>query len=163
MHLLFLGIVKSNVVQLDDWMKENDLGVTTFHRSSQDLLKALSGLNQSWLLAEPFLWSIKNSYTTGTWVGKNWLAWIRLSKVTGCYFLGLKVERIGSSDVLCLLVAHHCLVVHLLLHSGVTRELTEVVDALIKEFLSCSRELDIQLRYTQINKKKKKGKTPEQF
>ena len=165
MHLLFLGVVKSNVAQMNDFLLRNRLGgagVTTFRRDIQELLKALSPLNMSWLLIEPFSWSVKSTYETSTWVGENWMAWVRISKITCAWFTDISMQQAGSNDLIRLVIAFQCLVARLMTHSGVSEDDILVMDSLIKEFLSCSRELDIRLRHLEINKKSK-GPTQEQF
>lgn len=165
MHLLFIGDAKANVYLQNVYMKINGLGVTTFRRDAQSLMKELARLHQSWLLIEPFSWSEKNEFTTGTWVGENWLAWVRISKVTGVWFLrrGLKDERIGCNDVLRMVISFHSLVSLLLSHSGVSERQVRMVDGYVKEFLSSTRELDVRCRYKEINKRDGGGKQPEQY
>jgi hypothetical protein len=121
----------------------------TFKKRTQELLKALTKFNLSWLLAFPFS---GKKLTTGTWVSENWLAWIRISKIAYgfCIQRGIDDERLGGNDLLRMVTSFTALIARILSHAPSTSRTTELQEAILKEFLSSIRELDIRTRYNQM-------------
>ena len=158
MHQFFLGLASGNFWLTTDWLKDkcNEDSDEGFRKSAQPLLEYVRKFHLSWLEVHPF--NEGNKKTTGAWVSENWLAWVRLSKVTygWCYRKGEHSVRCGSNDVQRLVISFVALVAQLLTHNGIARENIILIDCYIKEFMSCVRELDILVRRNQIGKKGKK-------
>ena len=150
MHLLFLGVAESNFTLSLDYLKSIGERENTFKIRMQPLLHRLRQFNLSWLLVHPF--SGKDPLTTGPWVSENWLAWVRLSKVNSAYFCrhGLASERLGSNDLVRVVVSFTALVARVLTHSGVNKNTVAAVNLFTKEFLSSVRELDLRSRYKEL-------------
>ena len=167
MHQLFLGIAQTNMEICDNYLKSNRLGVETFRRSIQPLLDDIRSLQLSWLLVLPFnVDKNKKSHTTGSWMGENWSAFVRISPVVYATLLkdGVKSERIGSKDVSRTIVAFHAFVSIVMTHSGLDDAMIRQCIDLMKEFMSSLLELDLR---SQVNlptddgvstQKAKKGK-----
>jgi hypothetical protein len=153
MHLLFLGVASDNFELGLLYLKSAKEPVETFKKDMQGLLKAIQKFNLSWILAYPFSTSSKKQKsTTGTWVSENWLAWVRLSKIAHVWFErdGDKSKKKGSNDMSRLTCCFVALVSRLLTHSGVNKRTIELVHCYVKEFLSCTRELDMRARYAEL-------------
>jgi hypothetical protein len=87
MHLLFLGIVESNFKLCNKYLLNiPGHGVESFKKNMHELLKKLTWFNLSWLLVLPFSGGNKTKLTMGTWVSKNWLAWVHISKIVYAWF-----------------------------------------------------------------------------
>jgi len=156
MHLLYLGVAKWNFELCDLWIKEcttsKSGGASGFRRVSNELLSFLNKFQLSWLMARPF--GADGGY--GSWVSENWAAWTRITKViyARCYKDGIDDERRGGYDVARMVVAYHALVARLMSHHGTDARMVAQIDALIREFMSCVRELDIRMRHAQMSEKK---------
>lgn len=149
MHLLFLGVAKSNFKLTHKFLLHCKRPAETFKKTMHELLRSLTSFNLSWLLVMPFNGSTKTKFTTGTWVSENWLAWTRISKVTAAYFTrrGLDDHRIGCDDLIRLLTSFVAVVARILSHAGASSRTNTIIDHLLKEFLSSVGELDIRIRY----------------
>jgi hypothetical protein len=154
MHLLFLGVASDNFELGLLYLKSVKEQVETFKKCMQGLLKAIQKkFNLSWILAYPFSTSSsKQESTTGTWVSENWLAWVRLSKIAFIWFErdGDTSKKKGSNDMTRLTGCFVALVSRLLTHSGVNKKTIELVFCYVKEFLSCTREVDMRARYGEL-------------
>ena len=142
MHLVFLGMAESNF-ELIAILNKNTKRDTSFRKNAQGLLIYLQKFRLSWLCTYPFS---KANLSTGAWVSKNWLAFTRISKVvySWCGRDNDESRREGSDDVMRAVSCFVALVARLMSHSGTSKEDVEKeIDAYIKEFLSCIRELDI--------------------
>jgi hypothetical protein len=141
MHLLFLGIAASNFDLCATYLTAHKQW-DTFKKSAHSLLQILNKFNLSWLLTYPFSGTKR---TTGTWVSENWLAWVRISKI--CYAFcvqeGVTDERKGGNDLLRMVTSFTALVSRVLSHAGSTDRSTDVLDAVVKEFLSSVREFHV--------------------
>jgi hypothetical protein len=169
MHMLALGICESNFELANDWLKGLDskaakaakLNSSSFRNGVQPLLQDLKKFMLSWLQVYPFGGEKKK--TTGAWVGENWLAFARISKfVYGrCCARQLDlVSKHGVNDVSRMVISFHALVARFLTHSGISDGLMQEVQLLVKEFMSCVRELDIRVNHESLGKtgkEKKKG------
>jgi len=156
MHLLYLGVAKWNFELCDLWIKEFSTtksgGGTGFRRGSNELLLFLNKFQLSWLMTRPF--GADGGY--GSWVSENWAAWTRISKVVYgcCYKDGIESERTGGYDVARMVVSYHALVARVMSHHGTDAGMVARIDALIREFMSCVRELDIRMRHNEMSEKK---------
>lgn len=141
MHLLFLGIASSNFDLCADYLTSHKQ-LDTFKKPAHSLLQILNKFNLSWLLAFPLS---GNKLTTGTWVSENWLAWVRISKI--CYAFcvqeGVTDERKGCNDLLRMVTSFTALVSRVMSHTGSSDKSTDVLDAIVKEFLSSVREFHV--------------------
>lgn len=162
MHQLFLGIAEDSFELSDIWFKKASMGTATFRNAIQPLLRIIATFHLSWCLAHPFSGS-KGSYKTGNYVSENWLAWTRLSKFTYVYAArdGSKSRRQGCDDLLRMHIAFVATVSRLLTHFGINSALIVETNDMIKEFLSCVRELDVRVRAKQINGKPNKSITTD--
>lgn len=153
MHLLFLGVAESNFTLCNKYLLDAGRPVETFKKTVQLLLKDLTVFNLSWLLVLPFSGSTKTKLTTGTWVSENWLGWTRITKIVYSYCCrrGINDERIGANDVNRMTASFTAMVARILSHSGMAGKDIERIDMLVKEFLSCVRELDIRVRHKAMN------------
>ena len=90
----------------------------------------------------------KTQMTTGPWVSENWLAWVRISKICYAYSVqrGIEDERKGANDILRMVTSFSALTSRLVSHDPFTEETKEITDAMLKEFLSSVRELDLRAR-----------------
>ena len=156
MHLLFLGVA-SSLVKLTNkvYLKSIGKGEDAFKQNIQGLLKALAPFNLSWLLILPFSGSKKTQMTTSTWVSENWLAFVRVMKISYFWFgkSGVEDERKGANDLFRVVISFTALVARILTHAGVNQSSTHLISLYIKEFLSSVNELDIRLRHKAINQK----------
>ena len=150
MHLLFLGVGESNFKLSLLYMQKTGRAEMTFKKAMQELLKKLNKYNLSWLLIQPFS---GKALTTGTWVSENELAWIQISKVAYAYCVkrGDTDLRLGSHDLLRMVCAFNGLVARVLSHAGCSKWRTVYIKYLLKEFLSCVRELDVRTRYKKMD------------
>ena len=159
MHILFLGVAKSNfelVASLLKSLRED----APFRRNANNLLIYVKRFGLSWIKAYPFS---KTDMSIGAWVSENVLAWVRLSKVVYhyCERNGENSRKNGSDDIMRFVTAFAALVARLMSHSGVTKDQVEVeIDGLIKEFLSCVRELDVLARYEKMKRSSPKAAPP---
>jgi hypothetical protein len=152
MHQLFLGVTESNFALCDKWMKQNGLGVNTFRRDTQRLLKDIQRLQLSWCLAQPFNGKNDN-LLIGSWVSENWLAWTRLSKIVygWCLKDGDASISKGSNDVARMVTSFVAMIARLMAHAGVDEEsIHDLEDLYIKEFMSCIMEMDIDVNFIHI-------------
>jgi hypothetical protein len=151
MHLIFLGVAESNFTLCNIHLKGLQRS-ETFKKRTQHLLKSLTKFNLSWLLAFPFS---GQKLTTGTWVSENWLAWIRISKITYAFCIqrGIDDERLGASDLMRMVTSFTAVVARVLSHAGSSNQSCEIIDAHLKEFLSSVREFDIRTRYKNMKGK----------
>ena len=86
MHQVFQGCVKSLIELISKWLKRGTgAGVgkfTVFGDSTRHVLLQVQHLQLDWIRVWPFSISSENrDYTTGGWVGENYLAFARLFKV----------------------------------------------------------------------------------
>ena len=142
MHLLFLGIASTCFDQCSVYLAKINR-MNPFKKNANKLLHFLHGFNLSWLLVYPFGGT---KLTTGAWVSENWLAWVRVSKITFAYCgqEGVKDERLGCNDVIRMVSALAALVSRVMSHAGCDEQSIRLVDGLVREFLSCVRELDVR-------------------
>ena len=157
MHILFLGVAKSNFLLISILLKKEKLD-TQFKKNAQDLLTYLQRFGLGWLVTFPFS---KTGLTPGAWVSENWLAWTRLSKIV-YYYYEEKMEDGSTDDVLRVVASFLAVVARVMSHSGTTQAGVEELDLLIKEFLSCVRELDIFARYDKMSPQHEKKKKEDQ-
>ncbi len=163
MHELFLGIGESNFELCSQWFKARNRD-TGFRRNSQDLLGALKKFGLNWLHTHQFSSDESKgggTFGTGAFQAENWLAWTRIQKVL--YLLATvplsskNPQTAGNGDVLRLVISFTALAARALSHSGVDQEFVKEFSEYLKEFLSCVKDLDIQTRHVQMQKKTKKG------
>lgn len=151
MHLLFLGISQSNVDLCDEFFKAaKGLGINSFRKAAQPLLRRLKKFQLSWLLAMPFSGNEKK-LGTGSWVGENWLCFARLLKIV--YFWADKTTETtgnGTDDLFRMIISFTAMVARLLTHSGHDKSDVAAIDLYVKEFLSCISELDLRVRHQAI-------------
>lgn len=161
MHLLFLGIAESLLDLVTRWLKECKAGKsynsTSFRRSVQPLLEELKKFQLAWLMVYPFTGK-DQTYKTGSWVGENWLAFIRVSPILfgWCvkdYENGVKN---GFRDVSRVMLSYHAVCARVMTHQKISKGFIEETENLMKEFLSCVRELDIRVRHESLTHGKKK-------
>ena len=148
MHLVFLGVAKSNFTLVSLLFKVQNAD-TTFRKNAQELLLFLREFRLGWLCAFPFS---QKGQTTGAWVSENWVAWTRIAKIVyyWCARHDDRSKREGSDNVLRAIIAFSALVSRLMSHAGMTRPEIEEIDHYIKEFLSCIRELDVLIRHEKM-------------
>ena len=72
MHLIFLGVFKTSVKRLEDWLKGRNR-TDSFHVFARDTLDSVSSLSLSWCRVLPY----KSGKFTG-WISENFLAFSRL-------------------------------------------------------------------------------------
>jgi hypothetical protein len=155
MHCVFLGAAESNFELLTIWNKIHKVD-RKCKANAHELISYLQKFQLSWLLTCPFGTSDKGGCTTGGWVSENWLGFTRVSKIVyyWCAKDGISSRRIGSDDILRMVIAFTAMVARIMSHSGATRqEVSNEVSGYIKEFLSCLREVDILIRHEQMKKK----------
>mgnify|MGYP000464494245 CR=1 FL=1 len=83
MHELALGVAESNFELCSLWNKGKGRDLA-FRKNSQDLLQELKKFGLNWLHSYPFSANDDTSsgnYGTGSWAGKNWIAWMLISKI----------------------------------------------------------------------------------
>ena len=163
MHLLGLGVAPSNFDLITIYLKElpagSGMSSTALRRAMQELLTDLKPLMLNWLNALPLNVSDKKGYTTGGWVGEQWVAFVRVSKPLfgWCIRNHALTSKFGVDDLSRVVISFHALMARCLTHSGIDEAFIEDVRLHLKEFLSCVRELDIRARYKQLNKPAKKA------
>ena len=149
MHLLGLGIAPSNLELITIFLKElpagSGMSSTALRRSMQELLTDLKPLMLNWLNALPLNVSDKKGYTTGGWVGEQWIAFARVSKALFGWCIGnhALASKFGIDDLSRVVISFHALMARCLTHSAIDEAFIEDVRLHVKEFLSCVRELDI--------------------
>ena len=165
MHLLFLGIAESLLDLVTRWLKECKAGKsynsTSFRRSVQPLLEELKIFQLAWLMVYPFTGK-DQTYKTGSWVGENWLAFIRVSPILfgWCvkdYENGVKN---GFRDVSRVMLSYHLLCARVMTHQKISKGFIEETENLMKEFLSCVRELDIRVRHESLPMARRRNQKP---
>ena len=72
MHLIFLGVFKTSVKRLEEWLKGRNR-TDSFHVFARDTLDSVSSLSLSWCRVLPY----KSGKFTG-WMSENFLAFSRL-------------------------------------------------------------------------------------
>lgn len=151
MHQLFLGIAKSNFELCSNWNKQKKRD-TAFKRNAQELILELKKFGLNWLSLYQFTADPNkagSSHTTGAWVGENWIGWTRLTKVLYLFTGTVKKPSdnlTGHGDIFRLVVSFTAIAARALTHAGVDDDDIREFDLLIKEFLSCVKELDVQSR-----------------
>ena len=151
MHELYLGIAKSNMSLVDDFLKFSKLGETTFKKNANELLSYLRFFQLSWLPTFPY----SPAGETGGWVSENFSAFVRVSKILVGWCLTDPVQhpRLGALDLCRMVVAFQVACSRIMTHSGLDDNDIDQIDLFIKEFLSCVAEFDIQVRHAQMKKK----------
>jgi hypothetical protein len=96
----------------------------------------------------------KGKLGTGSWVAENWVCFVRISQfVYGwCHKDFENAKKYGIDDMSRLVIAFHAFVARCLTHSGIDNSHIRETGLYMKEFLSAVRELDIRVRYEQLNK-----------
>lgn len=167
MHLLFLGIAESLLDLSTKWLKEGKgkgYSSTNFRRSVQPLLRELKKFQLAWLMAYPFTGTEKD-FKTGSWVGENWLAFVRLSPILYgwcCQDMDVGIKN-GYHDVARVMLSFHAVCARVLTHQKIDITFIDETEDLMKEFLSCVRELDIRVRYAMLNSGGQNKKKTEAF
>ena len=159
MHQLCLGLAQSNFALSSLWNKQRKRD-TAFRRNAQPLLLDLKKFQLNWLRPYQFTASDDKQgggYTSGAWVSENWMAWIRISKITHL-FCSTKTkpsdDLTGHGDVFRLVICFTALAARALSHCGIDDSDIREFEQLLKEFLSCVKDLDIQSRYREMAEKK---------
>jgi hypothetical protein len=113
----------------------------------QELLTDLKPLMLNWLQTLPLNVSDKKGYTTGGWVGEQWIAFVRVSKPLfgWCVRNHDLASKFGVDDLSRVVISFHALTARCLTHSAIDEAFIEDVRLHLKEFLSCVRELDIRV------------------
>ena len=160
MHELCLGLGESNFDLCGIWNKKRKRD-TAFKRNAQALLLDVKKFGLNWLRPYHFTASedpSKGGFGTGPWVSENWMAWMRLSKIV---YLQCSVKTkasddiTGNGDISRVIVAFTALCARAFSHSGVDDADIKEFQLLVKEFLSCVKELDIQSRFKEMAEKRK--------
>jgi hypothetical protein len=143
MHLVFLGLA-SSCFQLSCVYFVALKQETKFKEKSNQLLQVLMKFNLSWLLVYPFG---GKKLTTGAWVSENWLAWVRVSKICFAYCAqnGIEDQRNGCNDVIRMVTCFSAMTASIMSRAGCSQTSIRLVDALVREFLSTVRELDVRV------------------
>lgn len=163
MHQVFIGIAKSQMELIDRYLVVNGLGMETFRRQIQPLLKELKNFQLSWLMIMPFnTGKSDDKHTTGSWMGENWAAYTRISNIVHSWVRkdGMKSVRQGCLDVARTVMVYHAFTSRLLTHSGLNEEKINECSELLKEFMSCVMELDIRVRYKELTRAKATNPKP---
>jgi hypothetical protein len=159
MHLLNLGIADSLLDLTTSWLvqckgtKEFDMSSTNFRRTIQPLLVDLKNFQLGWLRAYPFTGEgnkDKNKvFGTGSWQAENWMAFVRISPIIYGWICRDPVTgtKNGYSDVSRAMLSFHAVSARAMTHAGITPSLIDETEYLMREFLSCVRELDVRVRY----------------
>ena len=160
MHEMCLGLGESNFELCSIWNKTRKRD-TAFKRNAQALLLDVKKFGLNWLRPYHFTASedpTKGGFGTGPWVSENWMAWMRLSKIVYLH-CGVKSKPsddiTGNGDIFRVIVAFTALCARAFSHSGVDDEDIKEFQLLVKEFLSCVKELDIQSRFKEMSEKRK--------
>lgn len=153
MHELFIGGMKTLVLHIDELIKQNRWGVTTFRRSIQPLLIELCVFGQSWLMVKGYNCSKKDEhgatmFTTGAWQGENHVGYCKVSPVT---YLSLEriVDRVtamrgGCLEIYRVVQAYHAFVSRVMTHGGMNPKKILDFKEYMKEFLSSMCEIDVR-------------------
>ena len=162
MHLLGLGVAPANFDLITQYLAglpaaKSGMSSTGLRRAMQELLVDLKPLMLNWLKALPLNVSDKKGYTTGGWVGEQWIAFVRVSKPLfgWCVRNHDKASKFGVDDLSRVVISFHALTARCLTHSAIDQAFIEDGRLHLKEFLSCVRELDIRVRYKTLNKPSK--------
>lgn len=159
MHILFLGIAKSQWELQAKWFTDTPAGAKVsnsgFLNVLQTLIKDLRVLNLSWLPAYP-LTGQKGKLGTGSWVAENWITLVRVSQFVFGYLAAnhKAASRHGADDVSRTVIALHAFVARCMTHSGINGNFIKDTECYLKEFLSTVRELDVRLHYKKLNRAK---------
>lgn len=152
MHSLCLGATESNFKLCNKHTKSVGQGEETIKKKAHKLLKDCAKFNLSWLLSLPFSGSKKTKLTTGTWVNENWLAWVRVSKIVCIWFAANEdTKRRGGNDIVRMVACFAALMAQLLSPAGATAIGVQLIEMLVKEFLSCVREVDVRVGHKEMN------------
>jgi hypothetical protein len=149
MHQIGQGIAGDVLDLSSSWLTESKAkgyAKNTFRKHLQPLLQTLKLFQLSWLKAYSFS-AGEGQLETGSWVGENWLAFIRISPVAYAWFcrdLELTQPH-GVMDVLRLVRSFYCLTAWIMMHAGIDQDFIDETALYVKEFLSCVWELDIRL------------------
>lgn len=158
MHLLFLGVEEANYELIGKWLtgtpQGSNLGDATFKKALQELLKDLRPFMLSWLPAYPLTGKKQNKLGTGSWVAENWITFVRISQfIYGwCARDHDKASRLGVDDVSRMVISFVAFVARCLTHGGIDDSFIEETELYLKEFLSAVRELDVRVRFKELNK-----------
>lgn len=156
MHQLFLGIAKSNFELVNKWIKGSGFGTSKLKKRVNPLLNEIKKLQLSFALTH----ELTGVDGTGSWVSENWLALVRFSKtIYSCLCENEKCKKNGVEDVTRLVSSYNALVSRLLSHSGVNPSNIQEIHLYMKEFLSCTRELDIRVRHRELGIKSTRKKS----
>jgi hypothetical protein len=146
MHQTQLGQAESNSVLIDKWMATVGKAVNSFRRDTNVFLEDLKGYQLANFPVLKFGGS-DGKLTTGSWVSENWLAYTRVSKFVFIRLVCLvEDDFLGAPNVSRLVISFVAMMARLLSHSGVDQAIMEATELYMKEFMSCVRELDLQVR-----------------
>ena len=97
----------------------------------------------------------EDDYTTGSWVSENWMAFIRISPILfgwACKDWETGIQN-GFRDVARTILSFHAVCARVMTHGGIDSDMIDETEHLMKEFLSCIRELDIRVRHASMTGK----------
>ena len=146
MHALFLGVAEWNFKLVHGLLANVGNGKKIL-RNCNTIIFLMKAFNLSWLTNFPI--NPDNPTMTGAWVSENWLAFTRISKIAYSWTICECDNKnlLGSADIMRLVISFHGLVARALSRSGVTEHSVLELPSYIKEFLNCTKELDIRLNY----------------
>lgn len=157
MHLLYLGIAQSlmeiTTIYLKGATGSKHFGMdsTKFRRGIQPLLLELQKFQLGWLFVYPFS---GKDFKTGAWVSENWMAFVRISPILFgwcCRDLPTGIKN-GFMDVARTILSFHALAARVMTHGGINPATIDETEYLMREFLSCVRELDVRLRHETLGR-----------
>ena len=85
------------------------------------------------------------NFGTGAWHAENWIAFIRISPIIYGLICRDPVTgtKNGYGDVSRAVLSFHAACARAMTHAGITPELIDETEYLMREFLSCIRALDV--------------------
>lgn len=89
MHLLFLGLVKTVVLEVQRWLSSQNMN-KSFLRDNAYRLDAFNSMYVDWLTVLPY-----TGGKFGAWVSKNWLSFSRISL---WFYQNLKEAKVNNED-----------------------------------------------------------------
>jgi hypothetical protein len=158
MHLLFLGIARSNFDLITKWLSKlparSKMSSAGFRKAISPLLTDLKAFRLAWCQAYPFAGKHAGY---GGWVSENWMTCVRLSKImyAWCAVNHDLAAKHGVDDLSRMVISFHAFVARALTHNGINEDLLAEMELLMLEFLSCVREFDIRARHHKHAKKVK--------
>lgn len=164
MHEICLGVAQGNFELCSIWNKSRGRD-KAFRRNAQNLLLAAKKFQLPWLRTHPFSSSEDSkkpggTYGTGPWVAENWIAWTRIQKVLYLHcstpLTAKSPKTTGNWDVFRLVISFGAMAARALSHSGINDSDIREFHHIMKEFFSCVKELDIQIRHSEMQQKKRR-------